>query len=55
VGQVRLRGKYHGRVFHPWGYQGQDISTAQEFKDLCRELFGVEGWAGGDTGGWFGL
>jgi hypothetical protein len=55
VGVVRLKGEYVGRVFHPHGYLNQDISVAQEFKDLCRELFDVEGWAGGDTGGWFGL
>ncbi len=55
VGVVRLEGKYIGRVFHPRGYKNKDISAAQEFKDLCRELFDVDGWAGGDTGGWFGL
>jgi hypothetical protein len=55
VGVVRLKGGYVGRVFHPHGYLNQDISAAQEFKDLCRELFDVEGWAGGDTGGWFHL
>jgi hypothetical protein len=55
VGVVRLEGTYRRRIFHPRGYLNKDISAAQEFKDLCRELFGVEGWAGGDTGGWFGL
>jgi hypothetical protein len=55
VGQVRLSGRYRGRIFHPTGYEGQDISAVKEFKDLCRELFGVDGWAGGDTFGWFGL
>lgn len=54
VGQIRLKGKYIGRIFHPEGYENQDISAAPAFKELCRNTFGVEGWAGGDTGGWFG-
>lgn len=55
VGQIRLKGRYIGRIFHPEGYLNQDISAVSEFKALCRQTFGVEGWAGGDTGGWFGL
>lgn len=55
VGLIRLKGRYIGRIFHPEGYEGKDISAAAEFKQMCREAFGVEGWAGGDTGGWFGL
>lgn len=55
VGQIRLKGRYIGRIFHPEGYEGKDLSAAIEFKQMCREAFGVEGWAGGDTGGWFGL
>ncbi|MDK3160117.1 WGR domain-containing protein [Kamptonema cortianum] len=54
VGQIRLKGRYKGRIFHPEGYENQDISAAQEFKELCFKTFGVQGWAGGDTGGWFG-
>jgi predicted DNA-binding WGR domain protein len=54
VGRIRLKGRYIGRIFHPAGYEHQDISAAPEFKELCRNTFGVEGWAGGDTGGWFG-
>ncbi|VXD16800.1 hypothetical protein [Planktothrix paucivesiculata] len=54
VGQIRLKGRYIGRIFHPEGYLNQDISAIPEFKALCRKTFGVEGWAGGDTGGWFG-
>jgi hypothetical protein len=53
VGQIRLKGRYIGRIFHPEGYLNQDISAVSEFKALCRKTFGVEGWAGGDTGGWF--
>jgi predicted DNA-binding WGR domain protein/uncharacterized protein YwqG len=54
VGQIRLKGRYIGRIFHPEGYETQDISAAPAFKDLCRRTFAIEGWAGGDTGGWFG-
>jgi len=54
LGQIRLKGRYIGRIFHPEGYLNQDISAVPEFKALCRTMFGVEGWAGGDTGGWFG-
>lgn len=54
VGQMRLKGRYIGRIFHPEGYENQDISAAPAFKELCRNTFAVEGWAGGDTGGWFG-
>lgn len=54
VGQIRMKGKYIGRIFHPEGYEDQDISAAPAFKELCRTTFAVQGWAGGDTGGWFG-
>jgi len=54
IGQMRLKGRYIGRIFHPHGYENQDISVAPEFKELCRNTFAVEGWAGGDTKGWFG-
>ncbi|HYW21372.1 MAG TPA: C1 family peptidase [Nodularia sp. (in: cyanobacteria)] len=58
MGQIRLQGQYIKRIFYPQGYENQDISAAQEFKDLCNETFPAckgDGWAGGDTGGWFGL
>lgn len=58
IGQIRLKGKYIGRIFHPAGYEGQDISAAEEFKQLADETFeSCQGdcWAGGDTGGWFGI
>ncbi|AFW97183.1 hypothetical protein ANA_P10014 (plasmid) [Anabaena sp. 90] len=58
IGQIRLQGKYIGRIFHPAGYEGQDISAAEEFKQLADETFpSCQGdcWAGGDTGGWFGI
>lgn len=58
VGQIRLQGYYQGRIFHPKGYENQDISANQELKNLTNETFpGHIGgtWAGGDTGGWFGI
>ncbi|WP_017306158.1 hypothetical protein [Spirulina subsalsa] len=56
VGQIRLQGRYIGQIFHPMGYEGQDISAATAFKQLADEVFPeCEGgcWAGGDTGGFF--
>ncbi len=58
IGQIRLQGKYIGRIFHPLGYEEQDIRALEEFKRLADENFSVcQGgcWAGGDTGGWFGI
>ena len=58
VGQVRLRGRYVGRVFHPTGFEQRDISAASEIAFVCNQAFGGgdwECWGGGDTGGWFGL
>ncbi|MEH2380264.1 MAG: hypothetical protein V7K27_15490 [Nostoc sp.] len=58
MGQIRLQGGYIGRIFQPKGYEGKDISAAQEFKTLCNQTFPAArsgGWAGGDTGGWFGI
>jgi hypothetical protein len=53
MGFIRLQGKYKGSIFEPKGYEGQDISAAQELKDLCNKTFPSAkggGWAGGDTG-----
>jgi C1A family cysteine protease len=58
MGQIRLQGQYINRTFYPKGYENKDISAVQEFKDLCNQTFPAckgGGWAGGDTGGWFGL
>nr|MBK7068052.1 hypothetical protein [Deltaproteobacteria bacterium] len=58
VGQVRLRGRYVGRVFHPTGFEQRDISAASEIAFVCNQAFGGgdwECWGGGDTGGWFGF
>ena len=59
VGQVRLRGDYGGRIFQPEGFRGADISAAPHFKQVCAEALTAckagDCWAGGDTGGWFGI
>jgi C1A family cysteine protease len=58
MGQIRLQGQYIGGIFHPTGSENQDISAVQELKDLCNQTFPAckgGGWAGGDSGGWFGL
>lgn len=58
IGQIRLQGKYIGRIFYPAGYEEQDISAAEQFKQLADDTFeSCQGdcWAGGDTGGWFGI
>jgi hypothetical protein len=59
MGQVRVPGRYEGRICQPVGYEGQDISRLDYFKDLfeqtlpdaCRKRIC---WAGGDTGGFVG-
>lgn len=59
MGQVRVGGEYKGRVCQPDGYQNQDISAMSSFKKLCSRKItsckNIECWAGGDTGGWFGI
>lgn len=59
VGQVRLRGAYNGRIFQPAGYRGVDISASPHFKQVCTQALAAcqdnACWAGGDTGGWFGV
>jgi hypothetical protein len=58
IGQIRLQGKYIGRIFHPTGYEEREISAAEELKQLADETFeSCQGdcWTGGDTGGWFGI
>lgn len=57
VGQIRLQGQYVGGIFVPQGYEGVDISADPTLKSLCDKTFpdSAPCWAGGDTGGWFGL
>jgi len=59
-GQVRIAGKYTAhRICEPTNYAGKDISADPIFKTICTEKIstcaGGHCWAGGDTGGWFGL
>jgi hypothetical protein len=59
MGQVRLRGDYAGRIFQPEGFRGADISAAPHFNQVCGQALAAcsagDCWAGGDTGGWFGI
>jgi len=59
MGQMRVEGNYSGRICVPASDKG-DISAAQNYKDLCTKTFPTacadgKCWAGGDTGGWFGI
>ncbi len=58
MGQIRLAGQYFGRIFQPKGYENKDISAEKKFKNECNSAFSScqqQCWAGGDTGGWFGI
>ena len=59
MGQVRVAGKYAGRVCEPINFAGKDISGNDTFKAMCNEKIeackAAHCWAGGDTGGWFGI
>lgn len=59
MGQVRVAGKYAGRICEPTNFAGKDISGSEPFKALCNEKIpacnGAHCWAGGDTGGWFNI
>lgn len=58
-GQVRVPGKYDDRNCIPTGYRHKDISAEKSFENLCTEkISGCKTnhcWAGGETGGWFGI
>jgi len=59
MGQVRVAGKYEKRVCIPHGFDNRDISASGYFKKICAEHLAScsksSCWAGGDTGGWFGI
>jgi len=59
IGQLRVEGKYEGRIFVPEGYQlGDDITQDQEILTICDKYFphmSGKMWIGGDTGGWYGI
>lgn len=57
MGQVRVPGIYTDRICRPDSFKG-DVSAEQKFKDLCNKHVKrchANCWAGGDTGGWFGI
>ncbi len=58
VGQVRVPGRYEGRVCLPDRYGRADISAQPGIQELCKASIpacGDQCWGGGDTGGWFGV
>jgi hypothetical protein len=60
MGQIRVPGHYEGRICQPHGFENQDISSATAFKLKCSKNLPEacsqsSCWAGGDTGGWFGI
>lgn len=58
MGQVRVPGRYDGRVCLPDRYGGADISAQPGIRELCKASIPACGdrcWGGGDTGGWFGV
>ncbi len=59
LGQVRIAGKYNLRICEPTNFAGKDISGDATFKTICTEKIeackNAPCWAGGDTGGWFGI
>ncbi|MGB7712425.1 MAG: hypothetical protein WBL95_23320 [Microcoleus sp.] len=59
MGQVRVPGSYQKRICLPVGYEKADIGADPQFKLMFAEVLPKaykEGcWAGGDTGGWFGI
>lgn len=58
-GQVRVAGIYSDRICVPTGFDSGDISQAAKFKQLCssaiKSCANGNCWAGGDTGGWYGI
>jgi hypothetical protein len=60
IGQLRVQGRYIGRVFYPAGYgAGANITCAPALIALAYRYLpswrGIDHWVGGDTGGWFGV
>lgn len=59
IGQIRVKGKYIGRIFYPEGYsEGDNITQDSTILKLCDHFFPEQKgqiWIGGDTGGWYGI
>ena len=58
-GLIRVPGKYNHRICIPNGYENKDLSADASFNKLCHIKIMTcnnnQCWAGGDTGGWFGI
>ena len=58
LGQIRVRGRYEGRICVPDGDDNVDLATDAKLRQLTNHLFPDHPggtWPGGDTGGWFGV
>lgn len=63
MGQVRVQGYYHGRIFIPTdgdrAYKlGDNITRDEKILTICKQYFPEmqnDFWIGGDTGGWLGI
>lgn len=58
LGQMRVRGRYEGRLCVPAGDEGVDVGADAKMKQLANRIFpghSGDAWASGDTGGWFGV
>lgn len=58
VGQIRVKGKYQGKVCYPDNITQPNFSKEPKLTALCSKTFKCIGnscWAGGTTGQWFGL
>lgn len=57
-GMIRVSGTYQNRICLPTDAGMADISAMQSYKDLCNEKISTchgDCWAGGDTGGLYGM
>lgn len=58
-GQIRVPGRYKGRMCVPNGYGNKTVGEDKTFMDLCADKIltckGNNCWAGSDTGGWYGI
>ncbi|MFW7380828.1 MAG: hypothetical protein ACOH5I_18580 [Oligoflexus sp.] len=58
-GQFRVQGAYQGRICQIPGREEENLVEAIDLREKCGELIQSCGpnecWAGGDTGGWFGI
>ena len=59
LGQVRIAGRYSKGVCEPTNFSGKNITQETAFRTICTDKIpacvGVNCWAGGETGSWFGL